>query len=140
MCTCPQKLVTITHHILHLNSYIFHTLITMSVCFDIPLSPLQVADQSTIDSSIDRLKKTPIVRRVVRIGRGVVTGGRQLCGTLMRLVNAQGTSAAQSLTSSADAVSITHPLGTGIPKGGEGDSFESMSYVLYLCIQFSTGL
>jgi len=52
----------------------------------------------------------------------------------MRLVNAQGTSAAQSLTSSADAVSTTHPLGNGIPKGGEGDSFESMLYILYLSI------
>jgi len=46
----------------------------------------------------------------------------------MRLVNAQGTSAARSLTSSADAVSNTHPLGRGIPKGDEGDSSKSMLY------------
>jgi len=112
----------------------------MSVRFDIPLSPIQVTDKSTIDTSINLLKKTPIVRRVIRIGQGVVTGGRQLCGTLMRLVNAQGTSAARSLTSSADAMSITHPLGCEIPRGGEGDSFESMLYILHLCIQFSTEL
>ena len=102
----------------------------MSVRFRIHLSSLQVADQSTIDTSIIRSKKTSIVRRVIRIGRGVMTGGRQLRGILMRLVNAQGTSAARSLTSSADAVSITHPLGWEIPRRDESGSFESMLYDL----------
>ncbi|KXN89392.1 hypothetical protein AN958_05765 [Leucoagaricus sp. SymC.cos] len=64
-------------------------------------------------------KKSRVFRGFMRVGNGVVAGGRQLRGVLLRLVNARDASAMRGLTSPADAAAI--PLGSVYPRGGSSD-------------------
>jgi hypothetical protein len=60
---------------------------------------------------------------MARLGEGLLAGGRQLRGVLMRLVNAKDASAVRGLTSLAEAVSTApDALGSGHPRGDPGAS------------------
>ncbi|KAJ3563798.1 hypothetical protein NP233_g8708 [Leucocoprinus birnbaumii] len=89
----------------------------MSVRFEMPSSPLSATHHSPDEPIAQPKKAGGFFRRVLRAGRGVVTGGRQIRGILMRLVNAQGAPAARCLTSPAEAMSTTRSLGLRHPRG-----------------------